>query len=49
MRFGAALRAMVYDRASARTMWRTRTPAAERNVRESELLAGSPLMALLDE
>jgi DNA-binding transcriptional ArsR family regulator len=48
-RFGAALRVMVYDLAAARIMWRTRTPAAERNVRESELLAGSSLMALLTE
>ena len=46
-RFGAVLRVMVYDLAGARTMWRTRTAAAERNVRESELLAGSPLVALL--
>lgn len=48
-RFGAELKVMLYDLAAARAMWRTRTPAAERSVRESELLAGSSLAALLEE
>jgi DNA-binding transcriptional ArsR family regulator len=48
-RFGVGVRVMVYDVASARAMWRTRTPAAERSMRESELFAGSPLVALLEQ
>lgn len=47
-RFGASLKPIVYDLAAARGMWRTRTPAAERIVRESELLAGTALESLLD-
>jgi DNA-binding transcriptional ArsR family regulator len=47
-RFGVSLNLLCYDLPAARTMWRTRTTAAERNVRASELLAGSPLVVLLD-
>jgi len=36
-----------YDLATARAMWRTRTPAAERGVNEAELLVGAPLVELL--
>ena len=48
-RFGVQLKATVYEVAAARAMWRTRTPAAERGVRESELLAGSTLVAVLQQ
>jgi DNA-binding transcriptional ArsR family regulator len=48
-RFGAGLTVMLYDLAGARAMWRGATPAAARNVRESEWLAGSSLSVLLDE
>ena len=47
LRFGVELKVMCYDLATARAMWRSRTPAAVRNVRESELLAGSSLASLL--
>lgn len=47
-RFGVQLKLVVYDLRSARTMWRTRTAAAERSVRESELLAGTSLASLLE-
>jgi DNA-binding transcriptional ArsR family regulator len=47
LRFGAQLKLIVYDLATARVMWRTRTTAATRDVREAELLAGTPLVELL--
>jgi DNA-binding transcriptional ArsR family regulator len=46
-RFGVTVKVITYDVATARAMWRTRTPAATRNVRESELLAGMTLEELL--
>jgi DNA-binding transcriptional ArsR family regulator len=46
-RYGVVLRLTLYDLVSARAMWRTRTAAAERSVRESELLTGSALGELL--
>ena len=46
-RFGARLKVIAYDLATARAMWRTRTAAAMRDVRDSELLAGTPLEELL--
>lgn len=46
-RFGVRLQLLVYDAATARAMWRTRTAAAIRDVREAQLLAGTPLMELL--
>ena len=46
-RFGVALKLISYDLNTARAMWRTRTPAAERGVREAELLVGTPLAQLL--
>jgi DNA-binding transcriptional ArsR family regulator len=46
-RFGVQLKVIPYDLATARAMWRTRTPAAERGVNEAELLTGAPLMELL--
>jgi DNA-binding transcriptional ArsR family regulator len=47
-RFGVLVHATLYDLAAARAMWRTRTPAAARSVRDAELLAGSSLTDLLD-
>ena len=47
-RFGAELNVVCYDLAAARATWHTQTAAAVRDVRESELLAGSSLAALLD-
>ena len=46
-RFGVSLKMISYDLATARAMWRTRTPAAERGVNEAELLVGAPLVELL--
>lgn len=46
-RFGARLRLVSYDLTTARGMWRTRTPAAERKVQEAELLVGTPPLELL--
>ncbi|MGH7593343.1 MAG: hypothetical protein ACRELE_05765 [Gemmatimonadales bacterium] len=46
-RFGARLKVIAYDVATARVMWQTRTAAAVRDVQDSELLAGSPLEGLL--
>ena len=46
-RFGVTLKVISYDLATARAMWRTRTPAAERGVNEAELLVGAPLVDLL--
>lgn len=48
-RFGARIHVIGYDLATARTMWRTRTPAAAREVKDAELLAGIPLIELLDK
>jgi len=47
VRFGVQLKVIPYDLATARAMWRTRTPAAERGVNEAELLVGAPLVELL--
>ncbi len=47
VRFGVQLKVIPYDLATARAMWRTRTPAAERGVNEAELLVGAPLADLL--
>ena len=46
-RFGVRLTLLVYDVATARAMWRTRTAAAIRDVSEAQLLAGTPLVELL--
>jgi hypothetical protein len=46
-RYGATFKLIVYDLATARAMWRTRTDAATRDVRDAELLAGTPLADLL--
>ena len=46
-RFGVSMKVISYDLATARAMWRTRTPAAERGVNEAELLVGAPLVELL--
>ena len=46
-RFGVRLTLVSYDLATARAMWRTRTVAAERSVKEAELLVGTPLEELL--
>lgn len=46
-RFGVKLKLLVYDVATARAMWRTRTTAAIRDVSEAQLLAGTPLMEVL--
>jgi DNA-binding transcriptional ArsR family regulator len=46
-RFGVKLNLLVYDVATARAMWRTRTAAAIRDVSDAQLLAGTPLMELL--
>jgi hypothetical protein len=45
--FGVALHVIAYDVETARAMWRTRTPAAERNVEGAELIAGAPLAEIL--
>ncbi|MES2123501.1 MAG: hypothetical protein V4503_02315 [Gemmatimonadota bacterium] len=47
-RFGITLRLTGYELAEARKLWRTRTPAAEQTIREAELLAGPPLIDLLE-
>jgi hypothetical protein len=47
VRFGARVKLITYDLVTARTMWRTRTAAAERGVKEAELLAGAPLLELV--
>jgi DNA-binding transcriptional ArsR family regulator len=46
-RFGVRLTLLVYDVATARAMWRTRTAAAIRDVNEAQLLAGTSLVELL--
>ena len=46
-RFGVRLNLLVYDLATARAMWRTRTAAAMRDVSDAQLLAGTPVLALL--
>jgi len=47
-KFGATLKLVSYDLATARAMWRTRTPAAEGNVKAAELLVGTPPLELLN-
>jgi hypothetical protein len=47
-RFGVRIHLIVYDRDTARGMWRTRTPAAARDVADSELLAGEPLASIFE-
>jgi len=46
-RFGVRLKLISYDAITAHAMWRKRTTQAERDVRESELLAGAPLADVL--
>lgn len=46
-RFGAKLQLIVYDLVTARATWPARTAAAIRDVREAELLTGTPLEELL--
>jgi hypothetical protein len=46
-RYGVVLRPIGYDLASAKAMWTARTSAAERSVREAELVHGSPLLEVL--
>ena len=46
-RFGATLNPIAYDVQTARAMWRTRTPAAERLVREAESLIGPTLESVV--
>lgn len=48
-RFGVQLQVIAYDLATAQTMWRTRTAAAERNVREAEHVMGAPLLDVLSK
>ena len=48
-RFGAKLAVASYDLDQAKRMWRTRTPAAERNIREAETLAGESVEVLLKQ
>lgn len=47
-RFGVRLSVVSYELAQARKLWRTRTVAAEKTLRESYLLAGESMVALLD-
>jgi hypothetical protein len=47
VRFGVKLKLIGYDVRHARAMWQTRTAAAVRVVKESELLAGEPLESVL--
>ncbi|HEX3927304.1 MAG TPA: hypothetical protein VHW65_04855 [Gemmatimonadales bacterium] len=46
-RFGADLKPIAYDLPTARNMWRSRTPAAERAVRDAESVSGPPILTLL--
>ncbi|HEY3934840.1 MAG TPA: hypothetical protein VGL65_09505 [Gemmatimonadales bacterium] len=46
--FGVEVNVLAYDVGTARAMWRTRTDAAERDVRDAELLAGTPPHEVLD-
>lgn len=46
-RFGVTLRPIGYDLVEARAMWTTRTSAAERSVREAEMLHGRPILDLV--
>lgn len=46
-RFGVTLSVVSYDLGHARRLWQTRTPAAERSIREADSLAGEPMAALL--
>jgi hypothetical protein len=46
-RYGVTFHLIAYDLATARTMWRTRTAAAMREVRDAEHLAGSSLSDVL--
>jgi DNA-binding transcriptional ArsR family regulator len=48
LRFGIRLLPITYDLARARSMWRHRTPAAERTVAEAELVFGEALTKVLD-
>lgn len=48
-RFGVNLRPIGYDLAGARSMWAVRTSAADRSVRDAELLHGRPLLGLLED
>ena len=46
-RYGVRFHLIAYDLATARAMWRTRTAAAMREVRDAEHLAGAPLSEVL--
>ena len=48
-KFGVRLKLTAYDIATARTVWRQRTAATERDLRDAELLVGEPLAAMLDQ
>ena len=48
-RFGVRLSLIGYDLDRARKLWRTRTPAAEQAIATAELLAGAPILPLLEE
>jgi len=47
-RFGVRLSLIGYDLDRARKLWRTRTPAAEQAIATAELLAGAPILPLLE-
>jgi len=47
-RYGTPLRVTVYDQATARRMWATRTPAAYEAVLSADLIAGRPLLELVE-
>jgi hypothetical protein len=47
-RFGTQLAVVAYDLEQAKRMWQTRTPAAERTIREAEALWGESVESLLE-